>query len=115
MSSNDRVKAVALISLIASLGLGGAANASGTYTGRPPHPPASIDRAAYELGKHVFAGEFTPGAVDVAAHEVVLLELQQKLPTRARVKNDITAFVGKLSDAQLDALQYFLLKRYKVK
>ena len=74
-----------------------------------------MDRAAYELGKHIFAGDFMPSDVDVAAHSAVLQELQLKLPRKARIKNDITGYTGKLSNHQLKALQYFLLKRYKVK
>lgn len=115
MSSKNFSIARATLGLIVALSLHGAAYASGTYTGRPPRPPTSVDRAAYALGKQVFAGEFTPSAGNAETQASQLLALYKKLPKKANARHDITEYAGKLSDEQMDALRYFLLKRYKAK
>lgn len=90
--------------------------ASGTYRGRPASPPASIDRSAYELGKKIYAGQFTPGAdaPPADAQRARLEALQERLPMRARTDVDLPSYAGKLDDEQLAALEYFLKKRFKV-
>lgn len=92
------------------------AGASGTYSGRPSHPPSSIDRASYELGKNVFAGNFvkSENAAARQSQAAILEELQGRLPLRARPGVELTAYAGQLDDEQLAALRYFLKKRYKV-
>ena len=59
-------KSIPILALVLALGAGNLALASGSYTGRPPRPPASIDRGMYELGKKVFAGEFAPAVASNA-------------------------------------------------
>ncbi len=76
-----------------------------------------MDRASYQMGKMVFSGEFTvserPG--EAAAQIRILRQLQAKLPLAARKRANLPAHPGKLSDEQLEALRYFLAKRYKVR
>lgn len=90
--------------------------ASGTYGGRPASPPASVDRASYELGKKVYAGQFarSANAAATAAQRAALTELQERLPIRARNDVDLPSYAGQLDDAQYEALLYFLKKRFKV-
>jgi len=108
------IGSAALLALLVPLGLVGAAHSSGTYAGRPPRPPASIDRASYELGKKVFAGEFVAEEGDREAQTTLLAALQEKLPSRARTRADLPTYAGRLNSQQIEALQYFLKKRYKV-
>ena len=105
---------LALLVPLGLVGLVGEAHSSGTYAGRPPRPPASIDRASYELGKKVFAGEFVAEAGDREAQTALLVALQDKLPSRARTRADLPTYAGRLNSEQIEALQYFLKKRYKV-
>jgi len=75
-----------------------------------------MDRAEYELGKRVFAGEFTPTADEEnATQHAKLADLQSKLPSSVRSRVDLPELSGKLSGAQMSALRYFLEKRYKVR
>lgn len=104
--------------LLLALGVGAfEAHASGSYMGRPSRPNASIDRAGYELGKQVFAGEFVaseqPG--ERSSQDEILGALQERLPHRVRARVDLTQYAGRLSDEQLKALRYYLARRYKVK
>jgi hypothetical protein len=99
-----------------ALCLAGTASGSGSYSGRPSQAAASIDRPSYELGKKVFAGQFT--RTDRAAESVsqaeLLESLQRQLPLKARTHVELASYAGQLDDEQLAALQYFLKKRYKV-
>ena len=103
------------LALAASIAAGPAL-ASGTYRGRPASPPASIDRSAYELGKKIFSGRFTPSENAAAATEqrAKLEELQARLPMRARNDVDLPGYAGQLDDEQYSALLYFIKKRFKV-
>ena len=91
--------------------------ASGSYVRRAPRPPDSVDRASYETGKKIFAGEFTPTdeARASEAEKQVLEDLQSQLPRTVQTRVDLPELNGKLSDEQMEALQYFLEKRYKVR
>lgn len=109
------IASAAVLALLVPLGPVGEAHSSGTYSGRPPRPPTSIDRASYELGKKIFAGEFVENEASNREPQIALLEeLQDKLPSRARARADLPAYAGKLNPDQLEALRYFLKKRYKV-
>jgi len=107
---------IAICSALVALALAGPAFASGTYRGRPASPPASVDRSSYELGKKIYAGQFTrtanPGAAE--SQRSALASLQERLPLRARTSVDLTAHAGQLDDEQYAALLYFLKKRFKV-
>ena len=91
--------------------------ASGSYNRPPGPPPASVDKARYNLGKHVFAGKAAPATApgDAASQSVRLKELQGKLPKSARKSADLPALAGKLSNEQMTALEHFLEVRYKIK
>jgi hypothetical protein len=108
---------VILTGLCLLLGSASQALASGSYSGRPPRPPSSVDRGLYELGKKVFAGKFAmasePG--DASSQGALLSSLQQRLPRKARAKAEFASYAGQLSAEQIEGLQYFLSKRYKIR
>ncbi len=90
--------------------------ASGSYGGRPPRPPSSSDRSLYTLGKSILNGKIELQQVaDEAEQQVFLLELQEKLPIKARSKVNLVEFAGKLTDQQLQGIKSYLAVRYKVK
>lgn len=91
--------------------------ASGSYAGRPPRPPSSVDRQLYEAGKKVFAGEVaSPEAADradSAAEQRRLLEaIEASIPRKDRARARFTELAGSLSAAQVEALRYFVSKRF---
>jgi hypothetical protein len=113
--SINRLAGLALVGALATLvGISGESAASGTYSGRPPHPPTSIDRASYELGKHVFSGKVEASANAGAEQQAELKALRERLPSKARSKERFSEQAGQLSEEQVAALRYFLQKRYKV-
>jgi hypothetical protein len=94
-------------------------SASGSYTSRLPVPPgkegkgAKIDRAKYDLGQKIFNAKAIPAAQgDAAAQQTRLQFLQSRLPARVAKSKDLTALAGKLTEEQLDALEYFVKERY---
>jgi hypothetical protein len=96
------------------------ASASGSYSARPPRPPtpSTIDADKYNLGKHIFSGQAELGqatADKTVQQSPRLKELQNKLPKAAQKNADLPGLAGKLSPAQLSALEYYLEVRYKVK
>jgi hypothetical protein len=93
--------------------------ASGTYSARPPRPPASgekLDSAQYELGKSIYNGKAklsaTPSPVGADAK---LAALQASLPAKEAKKTNLTALSGKLSGEQLAALEYYVAHRFPKK
>ena len=70
------------------------------------------DREKFNLGQRVFAGKFAPGQGDASSQKTHLKVLQSLLPARVAKDKDLSALAGKLSSAQLDALDYFLNERY---
>lgn len=101
-----------------------AAVASGSYTGRPPQPPAKAgsgmamktDREKYMLGQKVYEGSaMTHGGGDARAQAARLEAAQMKLPPDAMKMKDLPALAGKLTAAQLDALEYFVAQRFGMK
>jgi hypothetical protein len=82
---------------------------------KPPVKQAKIDRDKYDLGQKVFNGK--TAAVDVqgeaaAVQRARLEALQAELPEKVRMKKDLPAMAGKISNEQLDALAYFVKQRY---
>jgi hypothetical protein len=96
--------------------------ASGSYSARPPKPPAQsadgmkMDREKYGLGQKVYEGSvMTPGAGNADAQTARLQAVQAKLPAHAAQAKDLVALAGKLSDAQLEALEYFVEQRFAMR
>ena len=91
--------------------------ASGSYPGRPPQPPTTIDTAKYHVGKQIFTGKARPDqdlSAAVTSQQARLQELQAALPNKAQQAVDLPALAGKLSADGLEALEYYLAIRYKV-
>ena len=89
--------------------------ASGSYA-PPARPPiATLDVEKYHLGKQIFTGSPPPatGAADAASSDR-LSALQAKLPPQAKHSANLDSLAGKLDNAQLEALEYYLAVRYKI-
>ena len=118
ITSSSRV-----ICLAALLGAAAAvpAFASGSYSGRPPKPPVAggemkMDREKYGLGQKVYEGQTKlMGGGDAGAQRDRLKMAQAKLPADAMKMKDLPALAGKLSAAELDALEYFVGQRFAMK
>jgi hypothetical protein len=96
--------------------------ASGSYSGRPPQPPAKtgdamkMDREKYGLGQKVYDGSaLTPGGGSADAQMGRLMAVQRQLSADASKMKDLPALAGKLSAAQLDALEYYVAQRFPMK
>jgi hypothetical protein len=95
-----------------------AAFGSGSYCACMPKPPSkygkpgAIDRDRFDLGQKIFNGKAAPGQGDATAQRTRLEALQAQLPEKVGRKNDLPAMAGKLSEQQLDALEYFVKQRY---
>jgi len=92
-----------------------AASASGSYCACMPKPPAKagkVDRDKFDLGQKVFNGKTAPATGDASAQRTRLAALQTQLPEKVAKKKDLTALAGKLTDSQLDALEYYVKERY---
>jgi hypothetical protein len=95
---------------------------SGSYSSRPPRPPAviemtkDVDRERYELGKKIYSGKARLSAqasMDATKQqEGRLRTLQARLPESAQKKTDLTALAGRLTAAEMDALEYYVNKRF---
>jgi hypothetical protein len=111
--------------LVTMLGLSLAlsALASGSYNARPPRVPAGdtpkgADSQKYALGKKIYTGKakLTPQtSVDRAAQERRLQELQARLPEKVRVEVNLPQYSGRLSATELEALDYYVARRYPAK
>jgi hypothetical protein len=94
------------------------AEASGSYRVRPPQPRLQddIDRALYALGQQVYDGKSKPSPeIDGTASDSQgqrLGALQQMLPARAARSKDLPKLAGRLSAQQLDALEYYVKRRF---
>ena len=115
-----------LIALLLSSLLGAAtvlpALASGSYSGSPPKPPAKLgdgmklDNEKYGLGQKIYDGKadlMAHGNADAQMEKLKMIQAQ--LPKEAAMKKDLVAFAGKLSAAELDALDYFVSHRFAMK
>ena len=93
-----------------------AASASGSYCACMPKPPpakaAKVDRDKFDLGQMVFNGKTAPATGDARAQRTRLASLQTQLPEKVAKKKDLTALAGKLSDSQIEALEYYVKERY---
>jgi hypothetical protein len=103
---------------LAALALPLSVAASGTYSARPIRPPVSaVDANKYNIGKHIFSGKYDPGKPPgaAAAQTPRLKALQEKLPKSVQKTRDLPALAGKLSNEQMQSLEYYLGVRYKIK
>jgi hypothetical protein len=92
-------------------------SASGSYCTCMPKPPpkaskAKVDRDKYDLGQKAFNGKTAPVQGNATAQRARLEALQRQLPEKVAAKKDLTSLAGKLSQEQLDALEYFVQQRY---
>ena len=111
--------------IVALLATPAALKASGSYSSRPPRPPALVavpkdaHRERYELGKKIYSGKARISAEPKAdlkpAQQARLKTLQSRLPASAQKNTDLTALAGRLTPAEMDALEYYVNKRFSVK
>ena len=75
-----------------------------------------MDREKYGLGQKVYEGQMKfMGGGDAGAQMERLKMAQAKLPADAMKMKDLPALAGKLSAAELDALEYFVSQRFAMK
>lgn len=117
-ASTHRV-CIALLAGCLSFAMPSVIHASGSYTFRPSRPALqSVDAELYEVGKNIFAGKTKlneAAPAKQAEQKGRLTELQSKLPTSALKSANLTDMAGKLTAEQLDALEYYVKTRYKIK
>lgn len=95
------------------------ARASGTYRPKTA-PPArgSVDAQRYLSGKEIFTGKQvlpTPSPSTEPDQRGRLQALAQRLPKQAKPEPPLESLAGRLTEEQLDALQYYLAIRFKLK
>lgn len=98
---------------------GDRAQASGTYRPKTA-PPArgSVDAQRYLSGKEIYTGKQvlpTPDRTTEADQKGRLQALAQRLPKQAKPETPLESLAGRLTEEQLDALQYYLSIRFKLK
>lgn len=91
---------------------------SGSYCACMPKPPPKeakvgrVDRDRYDLGQKVYNGKTAAAQGDATSQRARLESLQSRLPANVAKKKDLTTLAGKLTEQQLDALDYFVKERY---
>jgi hypothetical protein len=101
------------------LALASSAFASGSAPTRPPRPPANyftpggekLDNNRYALGKAVFTGKAqrTPNA---SAAKKQRARLTQLAAVSGKQGATLPSLAGQLSNEQMDALDYYVSKRF---
>jgi hypothetical protein len=92
--------------------------ASGGSGGGISQIPQGKDREMYHLGKAVYNSEITLGSVISSVEKLQLdkLEfLQGSIPNTEKRRVNLPELAGKLSNEQLEALEYFISIRFNVK
>ena len=75
-----------------------------------------MNQEKYGLGQKVYEGSaMTPGGGSADAQMARLKVAQMQLPADAAKMKDFPALAGKLSAAQLDALEYYVAQRFPMK
>ncbi len=77
-----------------------------------------MDSDKYSTGKKIFtdkAERKIHSGADANSQKARLAELQGKLPKSAKEAQDLPALAGKLSAREMESLEYYLEKRFKVK
>lgn len=104
-----------------ALALTGSALASGSSPSRPPRPPrdfapaaSEVDSTRYALGKSVFNGK-AKHVANPAAAKKQKSRLTQLAAASGKDGASLPALAGQLSTEQMDALDYFVSKRFGVR
>lgn len=106
-----------LIGLMMTMLLPAISQSSGTYLSRHPKPPkesSKLDHEKYNLGKSIFNGQTQLNAQESEPHQSIMLaDIREQLPERLKDDFQPSAYAGKLDEDQLDALDYYVMKRFK--
>ncbi len=92
--------------------------ASGGSAGGISQIPQGKDREKYHLGKAIYNSEITLGSVSSSVEKEQLdkLEfLQGSIPNTEKRRVNLPELAGKLSNEQLEALEYFISIRFNIK
>jgi hypothetical protein len=108
-----------LIIPIMVLALAGSALASGSAPTRPPRPPSNffapagekLDNNRYALGKAVFTGK-SPQTANPSAAKKQRTQLAHLAQVSGKQGASLPSLAGKLSNEQMDALDYYVSKRF---
>ncbi len=91
---------------------------SGGFGGGGAPIPQGKDREKYHLGKAIYNSEIELSQVD-SSKEVIQAEkleyLQGALPNPEKKRVTLPNLAGKLTDLQVEALEYFISIRFNVK
>jgi len=114
---NSWIKCGCLLVLAAILGQSLPVMASGTYCvciTKPPSKQLRVDRDKYDQGQKIFNGKTKLALTATKAEEQKerLASLQGLLPKRTAKKTDLPSLAGRLSEEQLQALEYYVHQRY---
>ena len=101
--------------VLSCLCIGSSAHASGSYIRRPPKPPKQQERVLYTLGKDIFNGKVSLEQQSESGFKEELSEFQEQLPDTVQQRVNLTMLTGQLNNAQMEALAFYLFKRYKVR
>lgn len=113
-----KLRSLGLLSVaVACLAAPATLHASGSYCACMPKPPVTnaagpVDKDRFDLGQKVFNGKIAPTQSDAALQRSRLEALQTQLPARVAKKKKLTNLAGKLTHEQLQALEYFIGRRY---
>jgi len=124
-ASIARSFAITLLSLIL-LGLGlwipTPTEASGTFRPFPPRPPAAtdLDRERYELGRAILTRRVRLRRQRLSSTQLQqqtrqLETMQRQLPRSLQRRLDLPRLAPFLTPSQLDALGYYLSRRYNIR
>ena len=110
-----------LIIPVLALALTGSALASGSSPTRPPRPPrafapaaSEMDSTRYGLGKSVFSGK-AKRVSNPSAAKKQKARLTQLASASGEDGASLPALAGQLSNEQMDALDYYVSKRFRTR
>lgn len=113
------MKNITLLSIIILITFSTISYASGGFGGGGVGQiPQGQDREKFHLGKSIYNQEIELNAID-KSKEIAQAErldyLQGSLPNTEKRRVNLPDLAGKLTDAQIDALEYFISIRFNVK
>jgi hypothetical protein len=106
------------VAFAAAVALVPEAKASGSYCACLPKPPSSsgthakVDRDRYDLGQKVFNGKTAPVQGNARSQKPRLEALQGRLPAKVAAQKHLPSLAGKLTNEQLESLEYYVGERY---